>query len=119
MPKITKAYVEQCVYEKDRDDPNRPRDIRWDDTLKGFGVRIYPDDTKSFVLVYRRNGRQRLLTLGKYGTLTVVLARQLAKKRLAEVCGGIDPLEERQEARKQLRFRDSCSFWRKQCTRSP
>ena len=42
------------------------RDVRWDASLPGFGVRIYPSGKKTFVLSYREAGRKRLMTLGAY-----------------------------------------------------
>lgn len=44
------------------------RDVRWDASLPGFGVRIYPSGKKTFVLSYREAGRKRLMTLGAYGS---------------------------------------------------
>lgn len=64
--------------------------------LPGFGVRVYPSGTKSFVLWIRtRTGRKRLATLGKVGVLTLEQAEAKARRYLVEVDEGTDPVEER------------------------
>lgn len=73
-------------------------DVRWDDTVPGFGFRIYPSGRKSFVLSYRAQGRKRLMTLGNFGTLTVEQARDLARKNVVKTKEGIDPLDEKRRA---------------------
>ena len=70
----------------------------WDGALPGFGIRTSRSGRKVFVLSYRAHSRKRLLTLGRYGTLTVDQARDLARQRLGEVIGGADPVEERRKA---------------------
>ncbi len=55
-------------------------DVRWDDQIPGFGVRIYPTGKKAFVLSYRAEGRKRLMVLGRYGAdLTLEEARTKAR----------------------------------------
>jgi len=41
----------------------------WDAKLPGFGVRVSPAGTKSFVLLYRFRGLPQRLTLGRYPVL--------------------------------------------------
>lgn len=72
------------------------RDLRWDDELPGFGVRVWPSGKKTFFLVYRHLGRQRYLTIGPYGVLTLHQAREMGRVAKTRVLGGKDPLEERQ-----------------------
>jgi Arm DNA-binding domain len=72
-------------------------DIRWDDTLPAFGVRVYPNGRKSFVISYRHRGRKRQMVLGKYGILTVDKARKKARGKLADVLEGKDPLVEKKK----------------------
>lgn len=72
----------------------------WDDKVSGLGVRIYPSGTKSFIIMYRNeNGRQRQLTLGRFGVLTLKQARDMARAKLVEVSQGKDPARERKQAR--------------------
>ncbi len=89
--KLTKTRIDAFRYEGD----GKSRDVRWDDTVTGFGLRIYPSGRKAFVLSYRTQGRKRLLTLGEYGTLTLDKARDLAIRQKGQVIDGKDPLAER------------------------
>ncbi len=63
----------------------------WDGRLPGFGVRVSPKGTKSFILLYRHEGRPKRLTIGRYPMLTLSDARKAAQKALADVAQGTDP----------------------------
>jgi plasmid stabilization system protein ParE len=68
----------------------------WDDEIKGFGLRIAPGGTKSYVLNYRaghgRKALQRRITIGKHGSpWTPEQARQEARRLLGTVAAGDDP----------------------------
>jgi integrase len=67
----------------------------WDDTLRGFGLRLQPTGAKSYVVKYRagsgRGAPTRRVTLGRVGTLTPDEARALARKTLGAVAHGSDP----------------------------
>ena len=69
----------------------------WDAKLPGFGVRVAPSGTKSFVLLYRYRGLPRRLTLGRYPVLGLGEARDLAKEALNQVARGIDPSQGKEE----------------------
>ena len=92
---LTKRSIDASRYQGD----GKSRDVRWDDAVRGFGVRIYPSGRKAFVLSYRVNGRKRLYTMGTYGTLTLDKARLKANKLLGEAEDGKDPAETRRIAR--------------------
>lgn len=99
--KLTKTLIDGMAFEgKD----SSQADIRFDDALPGFGVRVWPSGKKTFVVRYRFQGRRRYLTLGQYGVLTLQQAREMAQKRLAEVLNGKDPLEERQRGNRGKTF---------------
>ncbi len=68
----------------------------WDEKISGFGCRVSPKGSRSFVLVYRLNGRSRRLTLGQYPSLSLSEARKLAQKAKSEIVHGIDPAEKKQ-----------------------
>ena len=89
---LTKRTIEALAYRG----PEPRKDIRWDDLLPNFGVRVYPSGRKTFVIGYRHHRRHRLMTLGTFGVLTLDLARDRARRELLAVTDGQDPLSERQ-----------------------
>lgn len=83
-------------------DALKPRTSRYevrDAELAGFLVRVTPDGTKTFGVLYRagrgRNAPRRRVTLGRYGPLTVDAARTLARQTLGTVAHGGDPATDR------------------------
>ena len=92
--KLTKQFIDGCVYQGTKG----RRDVRCDELLPGFGVRIYPNGKKSFVLSYRINGRKRLMVLGNFGPMTLDEARNRARRHLVAIIDGHDPLEQRKSA---------------------
>ena len=77
------------------------RYVLWDDDVRGLGLRVFPTGKKSFILFYRAGSRQRQMTLGPYGVLTLQQARAKAQQVLAAVTiEGRDPLAERKAAAK-------------------
>jgi integrase len=63
----------------------------WDQAVRGFGARRQLRDT-FYVLRYRLNGRQRLITIGRHGSpWTPDTARTEAKRLLGLVAGKVDP----------------------------
>src|SRR5690606_4199637 len=105
---LTKRKVDALRY-----NPRGPaQQVLWDGTLPGFGVRVYESDRKSFVLAYRtRDGRARLMTLGKVGVLTVDQARERARAELVKVADGRDPLAERKAARQGETVKALATEW--------
>ena len=71
----------------------------WDSGIKGFGVRVTPAGTKSYLLMYRAGGRQRRWTFGRVGEMSLADARHVARKEMALIrLGRGDPARKRQEA---------------------
>jgi integrase len=71
--------------------PEPARYIAWSKDASGKGVRVFPRGWKSFILAYRFEGRSRMLTLGRYPTLSLASAgrRYADAERLLEK--GEDP----------------------------
>jgi integrase len=105
--KLSVSQIEYFSYNQ----PAPRKDIRWDDSLPGFGVRIYPSEKKAFVFSYRFNNRKRLLTIGSTNVLTLKKARQLVKKYSISLIDGIDPLEVRQSTRRGTKVGDLCQYY--------
>jgi integrase len=88
MPSLSKRTVEAA----------KPRDreyVLWDDSVPGFGLRVYPSGKRSYCIQYRSGGRTRRMALGLHGVLTPTQARQRAQELLSEAKLGGDPSAER------------------------
>jgi len=87
----------------------------WDSELKGFGLRVEPSGTKTYVVRYRvgggRRGTLRQFKIGRSNKLTPDEARDQAKGALALVETGKDPQAERVEARKALTVAELCDLY--------
>jgi integrase len=85
--------------------PHRTDTHLWDAKLRGFGLRVHPSGTKTFILKKRTaGGRQVKLTIGRYGELTVDQARNLATELAGELIRGNDPAADKRQARLNPRF---------------
>ena len=76
--------------------------ILWDTNLAGFGLRIKPNGTKSYVIQYRTrsSGRSRRKTIGRHGPLmTYNQAKTIATGLLSDVVRGADPVTEAKDVR--------------------
>lgn len=113
MAKINKAFLNKKdillpqLSGKDR--------FHWDSgdgAIKGFGIRVKSSGVASYLVQYRnQEGRTRRLVLGKVGVLTPDEAREMAKKKLAEVAKGSDPSAERYAIRNAMTVEELCDFY--------
>ncbi|WP_156464277.1 integrase family protein [Afipia sp. Root123D2] len=75
----------------------------WDARLAGFGVRVRPTGSKSYIVVYRAgSGRRapfRRYTIAAIGRLTPDEARGRAKRILGDVAHGQDPADQKRRER--------------------
>jgi len=81
----------------------------WDSDLAGFGLRVEPTGAKTFIAKYRANGggrsaTQRVVTIGRFGTVTTDQARKQAKKILGGAAVGSDPSAEIQAKRREMKM---------------
>ena len=90
-----------------RDAENLGRDYQIFDTdVRGFSITIYPSGNRAFTLDYRVGGRQRRMTIGRWPEWNTVAARERAKELRRDIDEGIDPLNQRENAREAPRVSD-------------
>lgn len=97
MKKLTKKVV-------DKQQPQGVRQYVWDTgkgSVQGFGLVVYPDGRKVFVLRYRGPLGRRRINVSPYPGLPVEEARKKAAQFRALVDQGKDPLAEK-EARRAM-----------------
>ena len=88
--RLTKRAIDAARYEREIG-----AHYLWDTEIAGFGLRVYPSGRKAFVVTYRVRGKQRFLTIGRYGELTLYRARGKARTSLGQARRGEDPGAER------------------------
>ena len=90
--KITKRAVDDAK-------PKAGRYTVWDTELRGFGLRVNVDGSKTYVVKYSFGGRQWWYSIGKHGSWTPEKARREAKSLLGEVADGDNPAGLRRASR--------------------
>tara|TARA_R110002072_G_scaffold13135_8_gene55524 strand:+ start:18294 stop:19520 length:1227 start_codon:yes stop_codon:yes gene_type:complete len=88
-------------------DAAKPGTMLWDSSIPRFGLRTTAKGTKTYVLKFRQNGRQRWYTIGRHGAIvpngaagevwTPDRARKEALRILGRVESGDDPALARRE----------------------
>ena len=109
--KLTKTIIEAAKYTGEAVQGGNgrthwPRCVLWDNEVKGLGVRITPQGAKTFVLSYRIGRRKRMMKLGRVGELTLVQARERARRALVQTMDGEDPLAIKERQREGLLVRE-------------
>lgn len=66
----------------------------WHDNIPGFGLRVRPSGHRSYILMYRvpKNRKQRKLSLGRAGVISLEEATEFARRLLRMVMAGHDPV---------------------------
>ena len=78
--------------------PQRQAWIAWDTQVTGFGVRVQPTGTKSYIVNYRpggggRGAPNRRIAIGRADSMAPDTARRRARELLDQVARGEDPVE--------------------------
>jgi len=84
MPRLTKNFVERL------ESPEVGQQLYFDDSLKGFGVRLTPG-AKTYIVQSRAGGKVRRVKIGRHGVLTAEEARNEAKRILGLMANDVDP----------------------------
>lgn len=102
--RLTKSLIDKTTHPGDGKWVNLP-----DDAVPGLSLRVYPSGRKAFVLRYRNaDRRQRYVTLGDYGVLTLQQARDKAQKQIAGILDGADPQADKQQVAAAETFGQLC-----------
>ncbi len=112
VKRLTKRTVDSAA-------PRAAEYAIWDGELAGFGLRVRPSGTKTYVVQYRvgggRRGIVRKLTIGRHGSpWTADNARLEAKRLLGAVAHHEDPARERAERRREFTVEELCELYLKE-----
>jgi integrase len=91
MPRLTDRSVSAL-----KPNPGK-RVATFDTVVPGLCVRCTPTGHKTFALVTRFRGKQRWITLGRVGAITLANARDLAREALSRAHKGEDPRRRRSD----------------------
>ncbi|SHJ23625.1 Site-specific recombinase XerD [Malonomonas rubra DSM 5091] len=83
--------------------PKDERYERWESGRKGFGIRVSPKGRKSWIFLYRFNGKTRRMTFGTYPKVTLAEAHLKHSEAEALLDDGIDPGQIEQEEKDRVR----------------
>lgn len=94
--KLTKKIIDALPL------PSSGQKLIWDDEVKGFGLRLTVAK-KTYIVQGRVRGKntERRISLGEHGVLTAEEARKRARKELAAMLEGTDPVEQNKRAKVQ------------------
>ena len=67
----------------------------------GFTVRVMPSGAKTWLYIYNFDGKRREMSLGSYPEVTLETARGKFEDARKKLKNGIDPIEERDQAKKE------------------
>jgi integrase len=68
---------------------------------RGLHIKVYPNNSKLWQLRYRLDGKQKTASLGKYSEVSLAEARKKRDAIRKSLGQGIDPVEEKREAKRQ------------------
>ena len=113
--KITKKSIDAL-------EPSSSSQLLWDTDLKGFGAKITPAGSISYVLQFRMGGREartRRYTIGPHGSpWTPTTARAEAERLQLLIAQGIDPVDDDKRRRREsidLAFDNYASHFARSC----
>ena len=96
MAKLTKAFIDKVQ------PPAEGYRIHWDETVKGYGLRVTAAGKKVFVAQGRVRGKAVIVTIGPFGLYPEDKGRAKAQRVLQDMRDGIDPrdVKKQEEAAK-------------------
>jgi integrase len=83
--------------------------VEWGDGLPGFGLRVSPKGKKTWIFMYRFEGRSRMMTLGHFPAMGLATARKAYSDFQDRLAQGNDPGAEAAGERKKEREAETVS----------
>lgn len=108
MGKLSKRVVDHAQ-------PGQSDYFLWDETLPGFGLRVFASGRRSYVVQYRADGRTRRFTIGPHGVWTPETARKEALVLLGRVAQGDNPAERKQLDANAITMKELCARYLADC----
>jgi integrase len=106
--KLTKRLLDDV-------DPGPSTVFLWDRLLPRFGAKVSPGGTRTYVVQYRHQGRDRRFTIGRHGEpWTPDTARTEAQRILGLVAQGRDPATEKEAQRTGSTVSDLVARYRRE-----
>lgn len=93
-------------------EPRQSDYVEWCGELPGFGVRVRPSGSMSFIVQYDFGGRKgvtRKVTVGKTDKVTLADARKHAEQILAKASLGIDEAGDKSKRRAEMTVAELCT----------
>jgi integrase len=101
MPKLTKTFIDKVSA------PAESYQIHWDDSIKGYGLRVTSAGKRVFVAQGRVMNKAVCFTIGPYGEFTEHEAREKARRVLQGMREGKDPRDaKKQDAAAKVTLRE-------------
>jgi len=97
--RLTKTIIDKLPVPDPLPSGKTRQKIYRDSHLSGFGVRVTSNGVKSFIIEKRMGIKNRRVTIGRFGHLTLAQGRLEAIKLLGKMATGIDPAHERRVER--------------------
>lgn len=102
--RLTKTVADDAL-------PETKRYVVWDTEIAGFGLRVYPTGSKSWIFEYRpegggRDANKRRIKIGTTKEITADQARKQAKLYRASATLGADPQAEKNEKRAAITVKE-------------
>ena len=85
----------------------KERYIHWEKGSTGLGVRVSPQGRKTFIFMYRFDGKSRMMSVGPYYKTSLATARKMVADAKEKMTEGVDPGRVWTEDKKQERESDT------------
>lgn len=87
-----------ATYPNPKGRPLPKKEVLWDVEVRGLGLRLLPSGYNTWILRFRHRRRERTVTLGPYGELSLNDARKRAMRAKVKLLDGENPFDDGDES---------------------